>query len=178
MWTVPHRPWPALGPVDHPKWFVRVTAHCVLEPLALELEEGRSAFADVVLSVDKFISKDELSGLADSDLLQQLHFATNGLIGYRLSKPTNLLPSDTTHAWHGISGLLLSREQFLQWFQLRQPEKDMFSLAGAARYLGLKEHVLYWLRDQRLLYDWHQAKSTRMQSVSKAALERFKQRYV
>lgn len=78
----------------------------------------------------------------------------------------------------GLSGLLLSRQAFLHWFEQRQPEKTVFSLAAAARYLGIKEHVLYWLRDRGLIYDWHQKRSGRTTCIHKAALDRFRQRYV
>jgi hypothetical protein len=52
----------------------------------------------------------------------------------------------------GLKGLLLDRHRFETWFAARLPEKQVFALAPAACYLGLKEHVLNWLRDRGLLF--------------------------
>lgn len=63
----------------------RFAAHCLLAPLALEQGDGQSEFADVVFSLDPLTGENSASGLASSELLPRLHYATNGLIGY-LSK--------------------------------------------------------------------------------------------
>ncbi|POB00314.1 hypothetical protein C2134_02640 [Chromobacterium sinusclupearum] len=92
-----------------------------------------------LISIDQICRGYTRNGTGMVELLQAIQANELTVVGYNPAR-------------HGISGLLLSREQFLQWFQRRQPELDMFSLAGAARYLGLKEHVLYWLRDYGFIY--------------------------
>lgn len=60
----------------------RFAAHCLLAPLELEQGDGQSEFADVVFSLDPLTGENGTSGLATSELLPRLHYATNGLIGY------------------------------------------------------------------------------------------------
>jgi len=78
----------------------------------------------------------------------------------------------------GIQGLLLDRQKFETWFAARLPEKEVFALAAAARYLGLKEHVLYWLRDRGLLNLGCEDGNKRKLRLSRASLDHFKERYV
>jgi hypothetical protein len=78
----------------------------------------------------------------------------------------------------GIQGLLLDRQRFEAWFTARLPEQEDFALAVAARYLGLKEHVLYWLRDRGLLDLPGESGNKRKLRLSRASLDRFKERYV
>ena len=78
----------------------------------------------------------------------------------------------------GIQGLLLDRQRFEAWFAARLPEQEDFALAAAARYLGLKEHVLYWLRDRGLLDLPGEGGNKKKLRLSRASLDRFKERYV
>lgn len=78
----------------------------------------------------------------------------------------------------GIRGLLLDRQQFEVWFAIRLQAKQFFTMKPAARYLGLKEHVLYWLRDHGLLHGFVPPEGTARLCLPKAALDRLKSRYV
>ncbi|QOD82936.1 TniQ family protein [Chromobacterium haemolyticum] len=78
----------------------------------------------------------------------------------------------------GLKGLLLDRKQFEAWFVARLPEKQVFALAPAARYLGLKEHVLYWLRDRGLLFGFVYPDGSGHPRLTRETLDRFKERYV
>lgn len=78
----------------------------------------------------------------------------------------------------GIRGLLLDKQQFETWFTERLQAKQFFTMTPAARYLGLKEHVLYWLRDRGLLYGFVYPDGEMKPWLPKAALDRLKARYV
>ncbi|WP_084612596.1 TniQ family protein [Pseudogulbenkiania sp. MAI-1] len=78
----------------------------------------------------------------------------------------------------GLQGLLLEREQFESWFAGILPEKQVFALAPAARYLGIKEHVLYWLRDRGLLFGFVYPDGPNKPRLTRETLDRFKERYV
>lgn len=79
---------------------------------------------------------------------------------------------------HGLQGLLLDRAQFEFWFAGILPEKQVFALAPAARYLGIKEHVLYWLRDRGLLFGFVYPDGPNKPRLKRETLDRFKERYV
>lgn len=78
----------------------------------------------------------------------------------------------------GLQGLLLDRAQFESWFAGILPEKQVFALAPAARYLGIKEHVLYWLRDRGLLFGFVFPDGPNKPRLTRETLDRFKERYV
>lgn len=78
----------------------------------------------------------------------------------------------------GLRGILLDRSSFNAWFAARLPEKQVFALAAAARFLGLKEHVLYWLRDRGLLYGFVYPDGPGKPRLTRQTLEQFKERYV
>ncbi|BBF84013.1 hypothetical protein DLM_0341 [Aquitalea magnusonii] len=82
---------------------------------------------------------------------------------------------DPSH--HGIRGLLLDRQQFEDWFTERLRFKEFFTMRPAAHYLGLKEHVLYWLRDRRLLSGFTYPNEASHLSLPKTALDQLKARY-
>lgn len=79
---------------------------------------------------------------------------------------------------HGLQGLLLDRNQFERWFAGILPEKQVFALAPAARYLGIKEHVLYWLRDRGLLFGFVYPDGPNKPRLKRETLDHFKERYV
>jgi len=78
----------------------------------------------------------------------------------------------------GLQALLLNRQQFESWFATILPEKEHFSLATASQYLGIKEHVLYWLRDRGLLHGFVHTGSDGKPRLTRQTLDSFKQRYV
>lgn len=78
----------------------------------------------------------------------------------------------------GINGILLNSQQFESWFAARLQTKQIFLISPAARYLGLKEHVLYWLRDRELLYGFVYLDGACKPSLPREALDRLKKRYV
>ena len=78
----------------------------------------------------------------------------------------------------GLKGLLLDRHRFETWFAARLPEKQVFALAPAACYLGLKEHVLNWLRDRGLLFGFIYPDGPDKPRLTRETLDRFKDRYV
>ncbi|WP_215779850.1 TniQ family protein [Paludibacterium sp. B53371] len=78
----------------------------------------------------------------------------------------------------GLQGLLLNRQQFESWFVAILPEKDQFALAAASQYLGIKEHVLYWLRDRGLLHGFVHSDNDGKPRLTRQALDSFKQLYV
>ncbi|MCS3805043.1 hypothetical protein HNO92_002220 [Chromobacterium alkanivorans] len=77
----------------------------------------------------------------------------------------------------GIKGLLLDKQRFEAWFAIRLQAKQFFTMKPAARYLGLKEHVLYWLRDCGLLYGFVYPDGASKPWLTKAALDSLKARY-
>lgn len=78
----------------------------------------------------------------------------------------------------GLKGLLLDRQRFDAWFAAHLPEKQLFALAPAARYLGLKEHVLNGLRDRGLLFGFIYPDGPNKPRLKRETLDRFKERYV
>lgn len=155
---------PSGGKNDPVQWMFQQQ---VLDTFLTSVQVNAHATPDCgsLISIDQICRGYTRNGAGMVELLQAIQQGDLKMIGHNPAKV-------------GIGGLLLSRQSFRHWFEQRQPEKTVFSLAGAARYLGIKEHVLYWLRDRGLICDWHQADSKRMTSIHKETLDRFRQRYV
>lgn len=78
----------------------------------------------------------------------------------------------------GLKGLLLNRSQFDAWFAEHLQSLQLYSISPAAHYLGLKEHVLYWLRDKGLLYGFEYPSGAKSPKLAKSVLDSLKARYV
>lgn len=77
----------------------------------------------------------------------------------------------------GLKGLLLNRTQFEIWFAEYLQSQQLYSISPAAHYLGLKEHVLYWLRDKGLLYGFEYPEGAKSPKLPRSALDSLKARY-
>lgn len=77
----------------------------------------------------------------------------------------------------GLKGLLLDRTQFDAWFAEHLQSQQLYSISPAAHYLGLKEHVLYWLRDKGLLHGFEYPEGAKSPKLAKSALDSLKTRY-
>ncbi|PXX42960.1 TniQ family protein [Aquitalea magnusonii] len=78
----------------------------------------------------------------------------------------------------GIRGLLLNKQQFEAWFADQLQTTQFFPIKLAARYLGLHEQMLYWLRNQENPYSFVPPEGTRRSGLPKTLLDSFKSRYV
>lgn len=119
---------------------------------------------DSVISLEKICRTRSHDG---ADLVTLLHAIQAGEL--------DCIARDPSH--HGIRGLLLDRPQFEAWFTERLRAKEFFTMKPAAHYLGLKEHVLYWLRDRRLLSGFTYPNGASQLSLPKTALDQLKARY-
>ncbi|AXK38128.1 TniQ family protein [Crenobacter cavernae] len=77
----------------------------------------------------------------------------------------------------GLKGLLLGRTQFETWFAEHLQSQQLYSISPAAHYLGLKEHVLSWLRDKGLLYGFEYPEGAKSPKLPRPVLDSLKARY-
>ena len=108
--------------------------------------------------------------LSDSDAFAQLLNAIRDGV---------VMPVGRVEAARGLSGILIRRTTFREWTDSRRPQLDSLSIRAAAKRIGVKEEVAYYLARRGVL----ESTSTRVgrrveRRISERAIARFIETYV
>jgi hypothetical protein len=108
--------------------------------------------------------------LSDSDAVVQLLNAI---------RDGEVVPVGRVQTVRGLSGILIRRAKFREWADSRRPQLDSLSIRAAAKLIGVKEEVAYYLARRGVL----ESTSTRVgrrveRRISERAIARFIESYV
>jgi hypothetical protein len=108
--------------------------------------------------------------LSDSDAFAQLLNAI---------RDGEVVPVGRVESVRGLSGILIRRTTFREWTDSRRPQLDSLSVRAAAKRIGVKEEVAYYLARRGVLESTSTRVGRRLERrITERAIARFNESYV